>query len=297
MQRAGIGGGRQPWTAEQRWLAALLAAVGLTLIASAGLPLGPLQVLSGALAILCAPGYALLLAVRPRRLPFVNRLVLSVPLSLAIVIICALALNASPLGVHQRVLAALACGVTLALLAVASRRNRADSAQTLRRWREGLGAITKRQPRSGAKALKVVALAIVATLITAGGFYAATRPIPTYYTAFSIASAVPSSPQTATLRLDIANQEQGQRRYLVRITRVPGVQSAKLVGTAPDATDSEITLAPGTTGTVEATVAFACGDAITADLWLADDPAAGQGTPYRLLRALPDCIAGTPTAP
>ena len=283
----------QTWTTERRWLAALIAATIVTLIASAGLPLGPLQVLAGTVATLCAPGYAFLLAVQPRRLPFVNRLVLSVPLSLAVVIILGLALNASPLGVHQRGLAALACGVTLALLAVASKRGHAPSAQ---QWRDSLGSLRsslpgKRQvPQIGVKSV-LISLVALALIAWAGvGLYTATRPVPTYYTEFAIASAAPATDQSATIRLDISNYERTEVRYLVRIIHLP----TNPADSAAAATiEREIDLAVGATGSIEVTIAFACGDSIEAHLWLADDPNARSDEPYRRLRALPDCMAGT----
>ena len=281
----------QTWTTERRWLAALIAATIVTLIASAGLPLGPLQILAGTVATLCAPGYAFLLAVQPRRLPFVNRLVLSVPLSLAVVIMLGLALNASPLGVHQRGLAALACGVTLALLAVASKRGHAPSAQ---QWRDSLGGLRSSLPgkrwipQIGVKSvfISLVALAFIAW--AGAGLYTATRPVPTYYTEFAIASATPATDQSATIRLDISNHERTDSTYLVRIIQIPANQS-----TTPATIEREIDLAVGATGSIEAAIAFTCGDAIEAHLWIADDPNARSDEPYRRLRALPDCMAGT----
>ncbi len=287
------------WTAEQRWLVAIVAATSLTLIATVGLPLGPLRALAGAIAILGGPGYALLIAVQPRRMPFVNRLIISFPLSLAVVVLCGLVLNYSPIGIHESSLAAFVCLVTLALLGTAAVRGRGQAALALpgdigqqvrqalaNRW-SSVRAVERptTQTLLHTVIVAVIGLAVIAWAVV--GIYSATRPVPTYYTEFSIAAAVPETTTSARLRLSIANHERSRTRYLVRITRLPAALTATLA--TPGEDERTLELAANAAGTVEATVAFTCGDAIQAQLWLADDPEAGRGEPYRSLRALPDC--------
>lgn len=292
---------RRTWTAEQRWIVALVAATCLTLVAVAGLPLGPLRALAGAVAILCGPGYALLIAVQPRRLPFVNRLIVSIPLSLAMVVIGGLALNYSPFGIHEGSLAALACVVTLALLSASAVLRRGVAAPTMPagsvqrarqtladRWR-GARAIERPTPRTVQRWAVVAVIGLIAIAWAAIGIYGATRPVPTYYTEFSIAAAVPETATSARIQLGIGNHERGRTRYLVRIARVPANPTAIATLAAPGEVERTLDLATGAAGTIEASVAFACGDALEAQLWLADDPNAGRGEPYRRLRALPDC--------
>jgi uncharacterized membrane protein len=128
-------------------LGLIVGSILLTLAGQAGLPIGALRAPAGMVLALLAPGYAALLALRPRRLTGLTALVLSVPLSLAVLVILGVIFNATPLGLRPDPLAVAMAVVSLALLAIGwwrdrsvgpgARRRRAPS-QSLQRARTRL---------------------------------------------------------------------------------------------------------------------------------------------------------------
>ncbi len=95
-----------------------LAIVGLD---AAGLPIAPFRVAAGVVVAMFMPGAAVMLLVRPRFLADSARLVLSVPISIAILALVGVVLDWTPWGLRPLPLVLASAVVTLALLAIAAR--------------------------------------------------------------------------------------------------------------------------------------------------------------------------------
>ncbi|MFB6491205.1 MAG: DUF1616 domain-containing protein [Thermoproteus sp. AZ2] len=132
------GGGLWYWG-----LLAVTALAALSTLASGG-PLIYARYALGALLTFFLPGYALVEALYPRgdELGPLERLALSIGLSLALTALIGLALNYSPWGVRQTPVVASVSGATAALLTIAAAR-KAVSAGAARRC----GGGASRRPR------------------------------------------------------------------------------------------------------------------------------------------------------
>lgn len=293
------------WTGERRWIAVLVVAVLLVLVATIGVPLGPVRVVAGILATFFAPGYALILAIRPRQLAAIGRIMLSVPLSLAVAIGCGVALNLSPFGVYPGTLASATALVTLILFLVAAwpRRRELRALLSPARRRGGTGPATlARPPRPGLTVL-VLGVALVALLAWAGvGLVLGSREQPAHYTELFVLGAGPDGAGAAVVRLGVRNREGGERRYALRVSRganpdnpAAGTPVPSPGGSNTFVVERDLTIADNAEEALDIRLNLACGDVVEAQLWLADNgpPAA----PYRTVRIRPDCAgaAGTPT--
>jgi hypothetical protein len=128
----------------------IFAVVAATVVAVVSALLVPPQiVLIRALAlplVLVLPGYALISASFPRRpLGITERLVFSLGLSLAVVILGGLLLNLTPFGLRASTWAVLLAGITLGASAVALVRRRGQSMSAPGWWRVGNFGLTPRQ--------------------------------------------------------------------------------------------------------------------------------------------------------
>lgn len=304
---------------QRRWVEALVVCVLIVFAAASGLPLGPLRAPAGLVATLFAPGYALLLAVRPQRLTAIGRALLSVPLSLAVVTACGVGLNASPYGVHPDTLAVATGVVTLALLAAAY----ADPVGRRRVW----GSVPMpRAPwtwsspvaragalvRTGGAPFWLSVATSVALLVAAAwatdGIVRASRDLPAPFTEFYLLEAGPEGPGEARVRIGVRNHEGVATRYLVRVTLAPagpGGNAGAGDSGPPEGVvvEREVLVPGGAEHVVEARLRLACGDSVEARLWQlagpSDQPSVGPagglgsaGEPYRRLRVRPDCAAG-----
>lgn len=293
--------GAGKWTGEQRWVATLVVAVLLVLVATAGLPLGPVRWVAGILTTFFAPGYALILVVQPRQLAAIGRIVLSVPLSLAVAIGWGVLLSRSPFGVHPDNLAFVTGLSTLGLFLLATylRRREVPDFLAVARWR-GKTHAEAEGPMSSRPALPrwptlVAAAALVALLAWAGvGLVRGSKEQPTQFTEFFLIEAKPDGKDAAVIRLGIRNKEGGTRRYLVRVSRGPnpdnpeaGTPVPPTGGTNTLVVERELTVANNEEGDIDVRLNLSCGDVVEAKLWLADDGT--SGTPYRTLRVRPDC--------
>jgi uncharacterized membrane protein len=226
--RQGKGVGADKWTNEQRWVAVFVLAVLLVLVATVGLPLGPVRVVAGVLTTFFAPGYALILIIHPRQLAAISRVVLSVPLSLAVAIGWGIVLSRLPSGIHPNNLAFVTALTTLGLFLVAAYLRRREVpgflAVTVRSWgtprRVKLPGAGRTAPLPRPALLAGIALAVI--LAWAGvGLVQGSRAIPDHYTEFFLIDAKPDGTNAAVIRLGVHNMEGGTRRYLVRVSRGP----------------------------------------------------------------------------
>jgi uncharacterized membrane protein len=101
---------------------ASLVAIAIVLATLAGLPLEPLQLPAGVVVGLFAPGYLLLRATVGGRLQGALRLVLPVPLTLALAALCGLVMDSTPDGVGGHAIGLALCFASVVLALVAVRR-------------------------------------------------------------------------------------------------------------------------------------------------------------------------------
>jgi hypothetical protein len=297
----GKGVGADKWTGEQRWVAALAIAVLLVLVATIGLPLGPVRVVAGVLTTFFAPGYALTLIIRPRQLAAISRVVLSVPLSLAVAIGWGIVLGRLPSGVHPNNLAFVTALTTLGLFLVAAYLHRREVpgflAVTRKSWstprQVQLPGVGRTAPLPRPALLAGIALVVI--LAWAGvGLVRGSREVPARYTEFFLIDAKPDGTNAAIIRLGVRNMEGSTRRYLVRVSRGPnpdrpdaGTPVPPAGGTNTLVVDRDLTVADNAEGDIEVRLNLSCGDSVEARLWLAESGAGG--TPYRTVRVRPDC--------
>ncbi len=273
---------------ERVWAIGLAAATVLAVAGVLGAPLGPLRVPLGAVAIFCAPGYAALLVARPRRLAGVQRILLAIPLSLAITIACGVALSLGPRGVRAAdlALASLACaGIGFV---VAGGRAAATGA-----W--GVDAVAPRgalwRMPGRQRALRVAgALALAGWAVW--GIVLATRDRPTPYTELYILATDEAGPGVTRATFGVRNREGGARRYLLVVAPVAPPGDPELRPTVEWA----LAVGDGAEVTVEAREALPCGAALEARLWR-DDGVGVVGPPYRVVRARANCPGPTTPAP
>jgi uncharacterized membrane protein len=296
--------GGDKWTGEQRWVATLVVAVLLVLVATAGLPLGPVRWVAGLLTTFFAPGYALILVVQPRQLAAIGRIVLSVPLSLAVAIGWGVVLSRSPFGIHPYNLAFVTGLSTLVLFLLAAylrRREVPDFLAYMRRrgaTRAAAGRTSLPRPALPRWPTLVAAAALVALLDWAGvGLVRGSKEQPTHFTEFFLVEAKPDGKDAAVIRLGVRNKESGSRRYIVRVSRGPnpdnpeaGTPVPPVGGTNTLVVERDLTVADNAEGEIDVRLNLSCGDVVEALLWLADEGTAG--TPYRTVRVRPDCALG-----
>lgn len=108
------------------WLTtfSIIAALVLTEVLQVGFPLVIARWIAGTFLILIAPGFTFTWALFPSRqqLAGLNRLALTIALSLFLVPAIALLLNYTPLGIHAEPLAAILAMLSLALMCIGMRR-------------------------------------------------------------------------------------------------------------------------------------------------------------------------------
>jgi len=105
----------------------VLAALLVVALDAAGIPVGPLRAIAGLFLAALAPGLALILAVRPRFLAVQARIVLAVPVSLAMLATLGAVLDHTPVGIEPTAML-VASGVLTALLCLVG---------VAREWRSG----------------------------------------------------------------------------------------------------------------------------------------------------------------
>ncbi len=270
------------WTGEQCWVVILAAAALLVLIGVLGLPFGPLRILGGILVTFFAPGYGLILLLQPRQLAAIGRVVLSVPLSMALAIIWGTLLNLSPLGVHPEGLAA-------------------GMATTIRdRWWQTTTGRARVRTRRALPIPQVAGMVLALLLIgtwASVGLYRSSREAPTHFTEFYVVSTTPVGPGGTILRLGVHNREGATKRYQLKATRNAGPDQSDAtpgVGHITFVVEQEVTVFDGEEGIAEMRIALLCGDSIDATLNMAGDGTAS--VPYRTVRARPACATGTASA-
>ena len=158
--------------------AALVAALEVALVAFMG---GPGSIVPGLLLVFFLPGYSLLALLYPSRrdVTSLERIALSLGMSLVIVPLIALALNFTPWGIRPLPLAVAVAAVTCALAGAAYRRRRlrgayvvdTNAARTVSEalrlwWRTGTKMVTRR-PNAlvFVAALALVGAALFATIV------------------------------------------------------------------------------------------------------------------------------------
>lgn len=184
----------------------------------------PARLAVGLPATFVLPGYAMSLALLPRgRIDAVERLVLSVSLSLALIIVVAPLLDVS-LGVTSRPLVLVVTAITVGSAAAAWWRRRRERSRGTDR--SPTGAIIQIDPRR----LPHLPLLVVAFVIAAVMLTMATRPPPsTEFFAVGDGGHADTYPETVeagartTVRIAIANHEDEAASYRVVATSGPGV--------------------------------------------------------------------------
>jgi len=209
----------------------LIIVLALTL-AAAPLPYftsGPLRIALGLVFLLFLPGYALAAALFPRKLDLggIERVGLSVGLSVAVVAVVGLALDYTPWGIQlSSIVVATAAFIVVTLMVAAYRRRRVLQDERFRlRLRLGL-ALPARwtgPSRVAAASLALSALLVVAALV----YLVATPKAEEAFTEFyvlgpeGLAADYPvelTLGEQATVVLGIANHEQGDATYVVQVT-------------------------------------------------------------------------------
>ncbi len=142
------------WPSSSAWRRSRSCSAAL-----AGLPIEPLQVPAGLLVGLFAPGYLLLRATVGARMKSTLRLILPLPLTLALAALCGVLVEATPNGVNGQAtgLALCLCSVVLALVAIrrgtqpvtwTSTDFRPTAAEVLRAHRSGAAGRSRKRRRS-----------------------------------------------------------------------------------------------------------------------------------------------------
>jgi uncharacterized membrane protein len=208
--------------------------------------------------VLVLPGYALLSATFPERaLEIPERLVFSLGLSLAIVILGGLALNWTPFGLRASSWAVLLAGITLAASAVALVRRRGQSMAGQGWLRVGNVGFTLRKGLLLGLAAAIVCGALAVSII------GAERQSYARYTQLWILRAGGASAENA-VRLGISNMESTAMEYRLDVN-VGGkvVKQWSAIDLEPNKQwESTLVLPPTTSVT-----------SVEADLYRADAPA------------------------
>jgi uncharacterized membrane protein len=279
-------------------LGLIFGAAAVILAREAGVPTGILAVPAGLLVALFAPGYAALLAVRPRHLAGLPRLILSLPLSLSLVIAVGLILNVTWYGVRPRPFTLAVTGVSLALLAVGCwrarameipPRERAPGRVHVRAAGEGEVVVTARISALRGAPASAAAL-FLGALVAAGawtgyGMTRATREAPQPFTEFYVRAApvtlgAPGSAGAATLYLGVTNHHDHPERYTLRVL-------THRQGRAVLLASRHLHVGRGKTWAGTIPLRGTCRESIEAQLWVAP-----QRQPYRRVQVRLACPDG-----
>jgi uncharacterized membrane protein len=214
-------------------LIVILAATAVLLAVIVGLPSSPLRVVLGLPFVLFFPGYALIAALYPRRddLDGIERLALSLGLSLAVVPLVGLALNYTPWGIRLTpILVGLTLFIVACSLAAVRARTRLSAAERFPAdVRPVLGALRRLPWPAIAVSAAVIAILLVVGFRT--GLLGRSR-VGEAFTEFYVlgpggkAQGYPRRVligEKGTVILGIVNQEGQAAAYTVRIRAGPEV--------------------------------------------------------------------------
>ena len=225
------------WPSSSAWRPSRSCSAAL-----AGLPIEPLQVPAGLLVGLFAPGYLLLRATVGARMKSTLRLILPLPLTLALAALCGVLVEATPNGVNGQAtgLALCLCSVVLALVAIrrgtqpvtwTSTDFRPTAAEVLRAP-FGRRRALEEAPPLGADLLLTVAVLIalaIAGLWVVRALDRSADPVP--YTALTgrvVAAAPPRDGVTrARVEMTVVNDAPRAIRPVLRIGTDPALRGTR----------------------------------------------------------------------
>ena len=255
---------------ERLILLVSLVATAIVLGSIAGLPLTPLRLPAGLVVGFFAPGYLLLRATVGDRMQSAMRLVLPVPLTLALAAITGVALDATPNGVRGEALALVLCIASLLFGVVAVARGArpagfgAGGGYSLQELVQG-----PRRPRARPQPRRVprlvLGLAVMLALVALGLRIARSVDHAPNTEAQVVLSGrveevrrIGRRAVTARVALSATNNEQRILRPLLRIAADPA--------TGTSGADRVVPLAPGATRVVRLELRVRCGGAVRVTL-------------------------------